>query len=255
MLALTAQVTSTIGLGIGVAVPKLRQAHVLATAVGTLNVYAPGRLRLGLGTGFTGALSIGARPTTWAQMIEHTQVVRGWLHGDEVTMTVDGVSRSIRHLHSNLHHLNTDDEVPIYISATGPRGLRVAGEIADGLWTISVDQRPTPEWLTTQAGLATTLAHEHGRANFPITLLTAAAVQGDGEPLDSDRLRSFLGPWVTTYLHSVFPIQAGRPVDEATLRAGQSSLNGPAQTDHLLTELQSAISMPSSASFQPRHHG
>ena len=260
ILALTAQATSTIDLGLGVAVPALRLPHVLATAVGTLNVYAPGRLRLGLGTGFTGALSIGARPTPWSLMAETSRLVRNWLNDENAEMTVDGITRQVRHLHPNRGHLNTSSPVPLYISATGPRGQRVATDVGDGLWTISVDRRPTPEWLASDVTPAVERAHAAGHTDFPVALLTAAAVQQEGEPLDSDRLRSFIGPWITTYLHSAFPIFANHPFDPDSA-TGTSALSGPAEGDDLLAKarqeyFESVIHhLPDDAPWLSQHTG
>jgi 5,10-methylenetetrahydromethanopterin reductase len=259
-LVLAANATSTIDLGIGVAVPMLRLPHVLATTVGTLNHYAAGRLRIGLGTGFTGALSIGARPANWSLMAETTQLVRAWLRDEEATMTVDGIPRTVRHLHPGRGHLNTTDEVPLYVSATGPRGQKVAGSLGDGLWTISVDRRPDGAWLKTETAVPREIAHARGQGQYPVILLTAAAIRGGGEAPDSDRLRSFLGPWVTTYLHSVFPIRA----DLATATTGStgvSSLSGPTGEDSLLSEARRAYaekvirSLPPDAPWLAQHTG
>jgi 5,10-methylenetetrahydromethanopterin reductase len=202
VIALATQVTKTMELGLGVAIPHLRMPHVLATAIGTLNVLAPKRIVLGFGTGFTGALSIGTKPTPWAVLADHLEVTRAWMAGEQVDMTVKGVKRPVRHLHPDRGYINTTDVVPIYVSAVGPKGVEVAGNLADGLWTLSVDRRPDPELLGAVIAEARALATPRG-VSMPSVLLTAVAVQGADEPFDSDRLRSFIGPWVTTYFHSM----------------------------------------------------
>ena len=202
VMALATQVTKSMDLGLGVAIPHLRMPHVLGTAIGTLNVLAPGRILLGFGTGFTGALSIGARPTSWEMLADHLRVVRGWMAGDEVQMTVAGVQRPVRHMHPDRGYINTVNEVPIYVSAVGPKGLAIAGELADGLFTLSVDRRPNPDLLAESIAQARSGAQARG-VSMPAVLLTGVAVQGIDEPVDSERLRSFLGPWVTTYFHSM----------------------------------------------------
>lgn len=261
VLALVAQRSTAIDLGIGVAVPSLRMPHVLATAIGTLAVFAPGRLRLGLGTGFTAALSIGARPATWETMVEHVNVVRGWLRDETVRLTVNGIQRPARHLHAGRGHLNTGDPVPLLVGATGPRGLQIAGDIGDGLWTISVDRRPDPGQLATDIGVARTRAVARGATDFPAVLLTAVAVQQPGESADSARLRSFLGPWVTTYLHSVFPIFAGSAFDGRSAAAAASRLSGPSKASPVVRDaerryLETVIrKLPPDAPWLTQHTG
>jgi len=208
VMAMCATVTERMDLGLGVAIPHLRMPHVLGTAMGTLNILAPGRILLGFGTGFTGALSIGTKPTPWAVLADHLQVARGWMAGEQVDMTVRGVARPVRHMHPDKGYMNIDDTIPIYVSAVGPKGIAVTGELADGFWTLSVDRRPDPELIGKKIDEVRQLATKRGAGRIPSALITAVAVQGEGEPLDSDRLRSFLGPWVTTYFHSMHAIFA-----------------------------------------------
>ncbi|MCX6459849.1 MAG: LLM class flavin-dependent oxidoreductase [Actinobacteria bacterium] len=203
VMAMCAGVTKTMQLGLGVAIPHLRMPHVLGTAMGTLGLLAPGRILLGFGTGFTGALSIGTKPTPWAVLADHLQVARGWMAGEEVEMTVKGVARPVRHLHPDKGYINVTDTIPIYVSCVGPKGIAVTGDLADGFWTLSVDRRPDPELIGGKIAEVQKRAAARGAGPLPSALITAVAVQGDGEPLDSDRLRSFLGPWVTTYFHSM----------------------------------------------------
>ena len=52
-MALAAEHTNTIKLGTGVAIPSNRIAPVTAHSIATINLLAPGRTILGIGTGFT----------------------------------------------------------------------------------------------------------------------------------------------------------------------------------------------------------
>ena len=61
-LSRAAERTSTIGLGPGVLVPSLRHVMVTAAATAGLAELAPGRVALGIGTGFTGRLVLGQPP-------------------------------------------------------------------------------------------------------------------------------------------------------------------------------------------------
>jgi 5,10-methylenetetrahydromethanopterin reductase len=60
-LARAAERTRTIELGPGVLIPSLRHVLVTAAAVATLVNMAPGRVNLGIGSGFTGRLAMGQR--------------------------------------------------------------------------------------------------------------------------------------------------------------------------------------------------
>src|SRR3954468_20978116 len=60
-LSRAADRTSAIGLGPGVLVPSLRHVMVTAAAVAGLDELAPGRVAVGLGTGFTGRSVLGKK--------------------------------------------------------------------------------------------------------------------------------------------------------------------------------------------------
>src|ERR1700748_1842452 len=59
---LVAEKTQRVKIANAVAIPYLRLPHALATAAGTLNQIAPGRIALGFGTGYTGAQTTGSKP-------------------------------------------------------------------------------------------------------------------------------------------------------------------------------------------------
>jgi 5,10-methylenetetrahydromethanopterin reductase len=67
-LALAAQRTSSIGLGTGVLVPRLRHVLVTAVAAAQVELLAPGRLVLGIGTGFTGSRALGQKAMKWSDV-------------------------------------------------------------------------------------------------------------------------------------------------------------------------------------------
>lgn len=193
--------TERIGISISVAVPFLRLPHVLASAVGTLNEAAPGRVTLGFGTGFTAALTTGSPADSWATVRETIRICRGILADEETEAVIKGERRTIKHLHADLGHINTRDRVPICISAAGPKGLRVAAEVADGFFTMSAGERATPVSVSRTIDVVQARAAEIGREHLPVTLFTTMAVRAEDEPADSERLRGFVGPAVTQHFH------------------------------------------------------
>jgi 5,10-methylenetetrahydromethanopterin reductase len=94
---------------------------VAASAAATLEELAPGRTMIGIGSGDSAAYNIGARAASLAELREYALAIRGLMttgraeyHGRVATLTW---SRA---------------RVPIYLAASGPKTLRLAGQIADG---------------------------------------------------------------------------------------------------------------------------
>jgi 5,10-methylenetetrahydromethanopterin reductase len=83
-LALAAQRTERIGLGLGVLVPSLRHPMVNAAATATLCALAPGRVAVAFGTGFTGRRALGYRAIPWAFTDSYIRAYRALLRGEIV---------------------------------------------------------------------------------------------------------------------------------------------------------------------------
>ena len=58
---------------------------VTAAAIATLEAAAPGRVAVGIGSGFTGRVSMGRRPMRWADVREYMQTLRALLRGETAT--------------------------------------------------------------------------------------------------------------------------------------------------------------------------
>jgi 5,10-methylenetetrahydromethanopterin reductase len=135
-LARAADRTSTIGLGPGVLVPSLR--HVMVTAAATVGLVeqAPGRVTLGIGTGFTGRLVLGQPAMRWAEVEAYVGALRGLLAGD----AVEWEGSRIQLIHPDGYSASRPVDVPILISAMGPKGLEVAHRIGDGVMSVGAAQ-------------------------------------------------------------------------------------------------------------------
>jgi 5,10-methylenetetrahydromethanopterin reductase len=121
-LALCAVNTERVRLGPRVITPVTRHPAVAACAAATLEELAPGRTMLGLGTGDSAVFNLGLRPASLAELRAYVETVRGLLatgsatyHGARATLTWKRAA------------------VPLYLAASGPKTLRLAGEIADGV--------------------------------------------------------------------------------------------------------------------------
>jgi 5,10-methylenetetrahydromethanopterin reductase len=128
-LALAAKQTSRIGLGPAVLVPHLRHVLTNAAAIGTLEALAPGRVSVAVGSGFTGRLAMGKRPTPWREVRAYVAALRALLAGDEVEW--DGTLLKMLHLDGFAPPRPL--AVPILVAIGGPKGLAVAEELGDGV--------------------------------------------------------------------------------------------------------------------------
>ena len=100
-LALAAEHTKRIKLGTGVAIPSNRIEPVTAHSIATINLLAPGRAMLGIGTGFTGRNTMGLPPVQLERMREYIEMCRKLLRGEEVMYREGKRERAIRFLHPN----------------------------------------------------------------------------------------------------------------------------------------------------------
>mgnify|MGYP001169197331 CR=1 FL=1 len=122
-LAFAAQKTERIGLGVLLDNPIVRHPGVLASSMATVERMARGRTLLTLGVGDTAVRLVGARPARVARLEKATQQVRDLMTGEPVEM---GAARPAR--------LEFAARSPVWIAAGGPRTLRMAGRVADGVF-------------------------------------------------------------------------------------------------------------------------
>jgi 5,10-methylenetetrahydromethanopterin reductase len=123
LLAAAARATERITLGTLLANPVNRHPSVTASSVATIDELAPGRVLLGWGVGDTAVRLACLRPARVKELEESTRLMRSLLDGREVEV---GAERPARLPHHR--------PVPIWIAAGGPRTLRMAGGVADGVF-------------------------------------------------------------------------------------------------------------------------
>ena len=123
LLAAAARVTQRITLGPLLANPVNRHPSVTASSIATVDELAPGRVLLGWGVGDTAVRLAGLKPAKVAELESSTRLMRALLDGREVEV---GAARPARLPHHR--------PVPIWIAAGGPRTLRMAGGVADGVF-------------------------------------------------------------------------------------------------------------------------
>jgi 5,10-methylenetetrahydromethanopterin reductase len=123
LLAAAARATERITLGTLLANPMNRHATVTASSIATIDELAPGRVLLGWGVGDTAVRLAGLRPARVKELEATTRLMRTLLDGGEVDV---GAARPARLPHHR--------PVPVWIAAGGPRTLRMAGGVADGVF-------------------------------------------------------------------------------------------------------------------------
>ncbi|MFI9833578.1 LLM class flavin-dependent oxidoreductase [Streptomyces sp. NPDC051913] len=189
-LALCADATHRIRLGIGVTSPALRSAPAAAAAVSSLNALAPGRVICGVGTGNTARRTLGMRPTTVAELESFTAALRDLTAGRESDHREGTRSSRVRFLHVG-PHVNTEDPVEFVVAAFGPKAAAVAGRLGAGLISFGLHD-PAPWTALGQARRAA--ARDDGGADKTRTyLMSSLYVLADGEDRYGDPVKDAVG--------------------------------------------------------------
>lgn len=101
--------------------PVTRHPSVIAASIAAVDMYAPGRVLLGIGAGDTAVWQVGLRPARVAETESATHIIRSLLAGGAIDLGWTSPSR-----------LMAPRRVPVIVAGSGPRTLRMAGRAADG---------------------------------------------------------------------------------------------------------------------------
>jgi 5,10-methylenetetrahydromethanopterin reductase len=123
LLAAAANATSRIWLAPFIANPVTRHPSVTASSIATIDELAPGRVLLALGIGDTAVRLSGLRPARVAELEAAALTIKGLLAGKALDVGA-----------AQLAYLPHHRPVPVWIAAGGPRTLRMAGAVADGVF-------------------------------------------------------------------------------------------------------------------------
>jgi len=127
-----AERTSRIGLGPAVLVPNLRHPMTNAAAIATLvDLAGAERVAITIGSGFTGRLTLGQRPLTWAYVREYVTAVRTLLRGERA----EWEGKLIEMMHPPGFGAPRPIEVPFLIAAAGPKGIAAAHDLGEGIFS------------------------------------------------------------------------------------------------------------------------
>lgn len=165
--------TKRVILGTGVTNAVTRHRSVLASSWATLAEYTGGRVALGIGTGDSSLRTMGLKPIKLAELERAVSELRALLGG-----------QSIREENSEaeyrLGYLQSPTAIPIYIAASAPRILELAGRIADGVIVLVGTAK---EFIEGALGAIEVGAAASGRrlSDLHIVLWTPTAIHDDPE--------------------------------------------------------------------------
>jgi 5,10-methylenetetrahydromethanopterin reductase len=127
-LTLAAGRSSVMLLGSAVTNPATRHPAITAAAAATVDEISGGRMILGIGAGDRPLLALGLRPSSLATLEAAVTGIRRLWRGEEVDTRARDFTLSGAHL-----RFPARADIPVFISASGPKTLELAGRIADGV--------------------------------------------------------------------------------------------------------------------------
>jgi 5,10-methylenetetrahydromethanopterin reductase len=123
--------TSRIRIGLGILSPHTKHPALLAMEAASLDEVARGRVIVGVGRVLNALRKQGLEQAGTTQLVkESIELIRGFLSGELVQYK--GTRFDIPPPGSRLG-LEPSEDLPIYLGATGPAMLRLAGQYADGV--------------------------------------------------------------------------------------------------------------------------
>jgi len=127
-LTLAATRSSRLLIGTAVTNPATRHPAITAAAAATVDEIAGGRMILGIGAGDRPLLALGLTPSRLASVEAAIGGIRRLWRGEEVDLRSQEFSLAGAHL-----RFPARADIPVFISASGPKTLELAGRIADGV--------------------------------------------------------------------------------------------------------------------------
>jgi 5,10-methylenetetrahydromethanopterin reductase len=183
VMALCAIHTKKIRFGTAVTNMVYRDPTITACSFATLNEISAGRAIVGMGTGDGPVYSLGRTATKLVDFEKGLRVMRDLLHDRGIDL-----AKSKERGGGNVQLKAGKRPVPIYISAEGPKTLRVAGRTCDGVILGTGFDMQVTDWARQRI---TEGSREAGRSQDEIDIMPAGmiVVDDDGD-LARRRVRS-----------------------------------------------------------------
>jgi 5,10-methylenetetrahydromethanopterin reductase len=214
MLGAFSQVTTRMGLATAVINPFTRHPVLTAVSLATLDHLSKGRAIFGIGAG--SPLILRRQGIKLEQPIvrvrETVEVIERLLAGEAVTYRgshapADGVRLDVKPIRRR---------VPVYIGATGPRMLQLAGKISDG---VILNSPTSPNYLQRASAMVLREAESEGRRAIDVAACIECAVSDR-----SEEAKDLVRPVVTKYLAYFPAIAKESNVEESLLEEIKSTV-------------------------------
>jgi probable F420-dependent oxidoreductase len=166
IFTLMAAATSRIRMGPCVTNPATRDPTVTASALATLNDISGNRMEMGIGRGDSARRVIGQPPVTIERLEWAARLIKDLAEGRPVSY--DGTETQLKWAKGTL---------PVWIAAYGPRALKLAGRIGDGV----VLQLADPHVISWLLRWVREGAEEAGRSFEDIKVMAAAPAYVSGD--------------------------------------------------------------------------
>lgn len=186
-LAVCAGQTKRLRLGTAVTNMVYRDPTVLASSAASLNELSGGRAILGLGTGDGPVYGLGHKATRLSRFEEGLKTMRDLLQGRPAQFPTGKFRLETGKL-----------PVPIYVSVEGPRGLQLAGKVADGVILGNGFDFRVLEWAKEKIADG---ASGVGRSLSEIDILVAGMICVDK---DGEHARALVRPRLANRAHHNF---------------------------------------------------
>ncbi|MEK9747576.1 MAG: LLM class flavin-dependent oxidoreductase [Pseudomonadales bacterium] len=214
-MALAAHETERIRLGTGVLVPTNRIEPVTANALASLNRIAPGRIDFGVGTGFTARRTMGLGAISLGKTRTYIERVQALLAGATVEWAFEGFDRKIGFLNPDLGLINLSDDIPLWVSAFGPKAKQLTAELGAG-W-LNFGATGAVESLDEMREAWSASGQDQGSLNSNLFFL-GAVLTGDAA-VDEEKLMAQAAPLTAVMFHNL--------ADDVGAMGGRNLPEGP----------------------------
>ena len=218
-MALAARATKRIRLGTGVLIPSNRISPVAANGLATLSKLAPGRIDFGVGTGFTARRTMGQGAIKLAEFERYIAEVQGLLRGETVEALLEGEKKKVRFLNPELGLIDISHEVPLHLSAFGPKARALTAKLGAG-WAFFNGSNPLA--ISALRDMQATWRAAGRADSLYANLFALGCVLQPGEPETSARAMAQAGPIAAVALHALVEqrawgeaVSAPPPIDAA----------------------------------------
>ncbi len=201
-LTLCAQATQRIGLGAGVFTPFARHPLLIAAEAKALDEVSGGRFAVGIGSGATQARQFGLAAKPAPTLRDAVTILRTALTARHIDYAGDAFSA---------HDVPVSGElrpaIPVYVAAMGPRAIRIAADLGDGLLISDMCPPAYTRWAVDQAVRSR-------RQSLEVTQIIPCSVHSDSAAAHR-QVKTSIGK---TLLMLVDHLTGGYPAVTAALR-------------------------------------